>query len=196
MTQNTKYQSIIQTGRELFWKHGIKKVTVEEICEQTPVSKMTFYKHFDNKIELAKTIMKDLFDDGIRQYRDIIDSDISYEEKVKKIIQMKMDNTYDLSREFLNDIYRGDVKELHEIMQQYVQRNLKMVTDDFRLAQKQGYIRKDLNIDFVLYMMNKVIEMSTDETLNNMYNNPQEMVNDFTKFFFYGILSQQVKHEK
>ena len=55
---NKKYKQIIATSKELFWKFGIKRVTVEEICSQAHVSKMTFYKFFPNKIELAKIILK------------------------------------------------------------------------------------------------------------------------------------------
>lgn len=50
-SQNIKQQFILSAGKELFWKHGVKRVTVEEICVQASVSKMTFYKFFMNKRE-------------------------------------------------------------------------------------------------------------------------------------------------
>ena len=50
---NRKYDDIMSTGKDLFWKYGIRRVTVEEICEKSNVSKMTFYKYFPNKETLA-----------------------------------------------------------------------------------------------------------------------------------------------
>ena len=38
-------------------------MTIEEICGEAKVSKMTLYKFFPNKIELAKVILKKVFDD-------------------------------------------------------------------------------------------------------------------------------------
>ena len=46
-----KYQDIKKKGKELFWKYGTKRVTVEEICREAGVSKMTYYKFFKNKNE-------------------------------------------------------------------------------------------------------------------------------------------------
>jgi len=44
-SENQKYNQIIDTSKKLFWKYGIKRVTIEEICREAGVSKMTFYKH-------------------------------------------------------------------------------------------------------------------------------------------------------
>ena len=52
LTTNPKYLDIFKTAKDLFWKYGIKRVSIEEICKEAKVSKMTFYKFFPNKIEL------------------------------------------------------------------------------------------------------------------------------------------------
>ena len=51
---SSKSLDILNTARQLFWKHGIRRVSVEEVCREAGVSKMTFYRSFPNKIELAK----------------------------------------------------------------------------------------------------------------------------------------------
>lgn len=188
--QNPKFQQIVGTARELFWKHGVKRVTVEEICEKSEVSKMTFYKHFANKADLAKYIMQKLFNEGIKQYRDIMESQTPYIKKVEKIIQMKMDNTNNISQEFLNDMYKSGEPELQQMINKYVQRNMQMIQNDFIEAQKAGHIRKDVNPKFILYILYKFIEMSTDEQLTSMYQNPQEMIREFVNLFYYGVINE------
>ena len=54
---SVKHKKLIQTGKALFFKYGIKKVSVAEICKEAGVSKMTFYKHYANKGELAKEFL-------------------------------------------------------------------------------------------------------------------------------------------
>lgn len=185
---NPKFRQIVDTAKSLFWKHGMKRVTVEEICEKAEVSKMTFYKHFPNKKELVKYIIKKIFEEGIQQYRDIIASDRPYVEKVKTIIQMKMEFTNELSQEFLNDLYKGDDPELKKLVEKYLKRNMEMILNDFKQAQKEGNIRKDVHPQFLVYMMNKMVESATDSNLNWIYNNPQEMIHEFVNFFYYGIM--------
>ncbi len=186
--RNNKVRQIVTTARELFWHHGIKRITVEEICEKSEVSKMTFYKHFTNKTDLTKYIVKKMFNEGIQRYKDIINSDIPYIEKVKQIIQMKMEQTNGLSQEFINDLYKSDDPELKKSIDKFLKKNISLIHNDFVQAQKNGHIRNDVNPDFLVYMINKLVEISTDPQLQRIYKSPQEMIHEFVNFFYYGII--------
>ena len=59
-----KYQQIVETATDLFMRFGVKRVTVEEICRTAQISKMTFYKYFNNKIELAEYIIFSILDNA------------------------------------------------------------------------------------------------------------------------------------
>jgi AcrR family transcriptional regulator len=39
----TNKEQIEHKARELFWKHGFKKVTIDEICKKANVSRKTYY---------------------------------------------------------------------------------------------------------------------------------------------------------
>jgi len=67
-----------------------------------------------------------------------------------------------------------------------------MFTDDFRKAQENGDIRKDLKIEFIMYIMNHLVEMAQNDALINMYDEPQDLVMEITNFLFYGILNREV----
>ena len=62
--ENAKREALLNTGRRLFWKYGFKRVTISEICEEADVSKMTYYRCFENKTDLAKTI----FDKVVKEW--------------------------------------------------------------------------------------------------------------------------------
>lgn len=57
----SKKQKIEVTAKELFWKHGVKRVSIAEICEKAGVSRKTFYKHYDNKTDLALFLLDELY---------------------------------------------------------------------------------------------------------------------------------------
>ncbi len=186
--KSLKFQQIVKTAKKLFWKYGIKRVSIEEICQEAGVSKMTFYKHFTNKIDLARYILEKLFIDGTKQYRQFMDSDIPFEKKIEETIKLKLNNTNEISNEFLNDLYKNDIKELQDFMQKNINNGIQMIFTDYSKAQKKGFIRQDLSIDFLMFMLNYMVEMCTNEKITSMFKNPQEMIKEFTNFFFYGIL--------
>ena len=189
---NPKREQILKTGKDLFWKYGFKRVTIEEVCKEAGVSKMTYYKFFPNKIELVKVLMNDILHVSMDRYKLIMASDIPYLEKVVALIHLKKDQIEHMSSEFFKDYVQSDDPELISYLQQLSGESMQMFTDDFRKAQENGDIRKDLKIEFIMYIMNHLVEMAGNDALINMYEEPQDLVMEITNFLFYGILNREV----
>lgn len=187
-----KQKQILETSKALFWKFGFKRVTIEEICKEAGVSKMTFYKYFPNKIELVKSLMNRVLKDALEKYRKISESDIPYPEKVVQMIQLKQEQVQTMSSEFFRDYVQSDDPELINFLNQLTRENLEMFTNDFKKAQENGDIRRDLKVEFIMYIMNHLVEMTNDDNLLNMYDQPQDLVMEITRFLFYGILNREV----
>jgi len=191
-SSNPKRDLILSTGKDLFWKFGFRRVTVEEICSKAGISKMTFYKFFSNKMELVKTLMDGILMESLKEYHRINNSDISYPEKVTRMIQLKKDQIQTMSNEFFKDYVQSGDPELAAYLNRLTQDNLQTFTDDFYQAQKNGDIRKELKVEFIMYIMSHLIEMTQDDNLLNLYDNPQDLVMEITNFLFYGILNREV----
>ena len=187
---NPKREQILKTGKDLFWKFGFKRVTIEEICKEAGVSKMTYYKFFSNKIELVKTLMDGVFNESLEKYKNITASDIPYPEKVVQIIQLKQEQVHNMSSEFVREYVQSDDPVLINFLNQLTRNNLQIFINDFRKAQEDGDIRTDLKVEFIMYMMNHLTEMTHEEALLNMYDEPQELIMEIIKFLFYGILNR------
>lgn len=192
VTSNPKRELILRTGKELFWKYGFKRVTIEEVCKEAGISKMTYYKYFSNKIELVKTIMDKVLSDSLDKYKRIMASDIPYPEKVVAMVHLKRDQIETMSNEFFRDYVQSGDPELISYLEQLSGESLQMFANDFKKAQEDGDIRKDLKIEFIMYIMNHLVEMAQEEALMNMYDEPQDLVMEITNFLFYGILNREV----
>ncbi|MCF8379821.1 MAG: TetR/AcrR family transcriptional regulator [Bacteroidales bacterium] len=188
---NVKYLDIVAAGKELFWKFGLKKVSIAEICEHAKLSRATFYKYFENKEKLAIYILKTVIDDGVKEYQDIMNAEIDFEKKVEKTILFKLDRTKDFSQEFLNDLYKGEFKELNSYFLRVTSDNIEMIENDYRQAQFDGHIRSDIKIEFIMFNINKMFEMMTDEKLSSLYLSPTDLIAEMIRFFFYGILPRE-----
>jgi AcrR family transcriptional regulator len=189
-SSNKKRKKILAEAKSLFWKYGFKRVTVEEICSAAEVSKMTYYKFFANKMELIKTILEGIIKESTASYREIMDSDIPFSEKISKQLQMKMEGTADMSQEFMNDLVIHAEAEIIEFYSKTRQETLEMVQNDYVEAQKKGEIRADVKPEFIPYFLNHIYEMLEDENLIKMYASPNELAMELIRFFFYGILDR------
>lgn len=188
--ENKKCQAILTTAKELFWKHGVKRVSIQEICKEAKTSKMTFYKFFDNKEDLAKTILDLVFEEGIQEYKAIMAQEISFAQKVKETLLAKARNSKDISQEFILDIYKNKDLGLLEYVYAKGEAMLDLILDDYEQAQKEGYVRPGIKREFMRYQLLKMREMVLDENLLAFYHNPQELMMELTNFFFYGLLTQ------
>jgi len=185
---NKKLQQLVETAWELFWKFGFTRVSIEEVCKEAGVSKMTFYKHFKNKTDLVRFIMMELSESSIRLYQEIMDQDIPFIDKIKQSVQLKLEQTKNVSEAFFNDFHKQNDPELNRVLQEQQRSNIKAVTDMYLKAQEEGDIRRDIKPEFIVYYLNHMIEMAKDDELMGMYGNPHDLIMELTNFFFYGLL--------
>jgi len=188
---NKKYQALLRTGKDLFWKYGLKRVSIEEICKEASVSKMTFYKFFPNKIELARTILNNIMKESTRQFSDLIASSGTFEEKVHQMMLMKLHGTKDLSAEFLNDIYMDKANGLQKDMTQHSAKSMQIFIEFLEDAKNEGFIRKEIKIEFVIYQLELLTKTAVDEKLLSLYDSPGELIMEGINFLFYGLMPKK-----
>ncbi|MCK5281091.1 MAG: TetR/AcrR family transcriptional regulator [Cyclobacteriaceae bacterium] len=190
LTQNKKYQDIIKTGKELFWKYGLKRVTIEEICKESGVSKMTFYKFFPNKKELAKLILDKIYEDAFQKFEKLVNSNISFPKKLEQMFVMKLEGMKNVSMEFIKDIYMDPESGLMTHMEAHRQKSMEVIINFYKTAQDKGSIRKDVKIEFIMAFSNQIIKMMEDEKLMSLYKQPQDFIMESMNFLFYGIVTR------
>lgn len=182
-----KYQKILATARDLFWKHGFKRITIEELCETADVSKMTFYKFFPNKIELAKAVFDHEVQEGLKTFKNIVMENIPAPEKIRRIVEMKAKGTNNISKEFLQDFYSDRELGLKDYIEKRTREAWAEILKDFRRAQEMGWFRNNMKPELLYYISQKMGELVTDENLLKLYNSPQELVLELTNLMAYGI---------
>lgn len=187
----SKQKDILQTAKDLFWKHGVSRVTMEEISNKAGVSKMTLYKYYSNKKELALEVLKNEVGKAFTKFEQIIQSDMPFEEKLEQMFLMKLEGTKGISKEFLSDIYQNPKLGLYQYIEEQSRRSTELFKQFLKDSQRQGLIRKDLKIPFVQHYINQLTGLVTDQQLLDHYNNPQELIMESMRFMFYGLLPRK-----
>jgi AcrR family transcriptional regulator len=194
IVNNKKVKSIMETAKDLFWKHGLKRVSVEEICQKSGVSKMTFYRHFENKTELAKAVYEVVIQGSIQKFKEIMsDESTTAAQKMEAMIKLKLEGTNDISREFLEDFYNSPELGLVDYINQRTYEVWQDMLNEFKTAQEKGWFRKDFKPEAFFILSQKMSELVNDPALLNLYNTPQELILELTKLLTYGLVPYQEK---
>lgn len=187
LSKNIKFNNLLDAAQKLFWKFGYKKVTIEEICRDANVSKMTFYKHFDNKADVAKKVLDAVVDKAIADFTALKNNATSSVELIESMLKMKKEGIHDISKEFLADFYADKDLGLAEYLQLKTGQVMVSMLADFKELQDRGLIRRDLNISFYLYVANKLSTYMDDPYLLSLFANPEDLIMEFTNLFAYGM---------
>jgi AcrR family transcriptional regulator len=178
-TNSKKHGQIVETAERLFTRHGIKRITVEEICQKADVSKMTFYKYFSNKTELVEHIWNKWIEEGFEKLDEINALDIPFPEKIEMMFKWRTELISKMSTEFIEEVLpigpeRGKVRA----------RFLKFIAD----AQKKGNIRPEIRPEFIAAVIDKMHELARDEKLMRIYPSYIEFNRELKDFFWFGLL--------
>lgn len=192
MSEKTS-ERILNAGEALFTKFGTRRVTIDDICRKAGLSKMTFYKYFPSKIELAKSVLRRIADAQMTAYRNIMAQDIPFEDKVRQTIQMKLNSLHSMGSEWPAEILQNPASEIGWLLQEMTAQIVKEIREGYEKAQGNGDIRADVRMDFIFYFIDHLQALLNDECLLRMYDSYEALVSELVNFFFYGILPRKPK---
>lgn len=180
--KSKKREQIIKTGQDLFLRHGIKRITVEEICQKAGASKMTFYKYFAGKLELVEHIWSRMMAEGYSKLDEINAMDIALPEKIQRMFAWKEQYTANMSDFFIEEIMALDF----DINAQYNQKFMQFIAE----AQEKGEVRPEIRPEFFMAVLEKLRELAFDEELIKKYSSFIEFNREIKDFFWYGIYTR------
>ncbi len=194
MKLSKKAEQLVETSKTLFYKFGIKRISVEEICKTANVSKMTFYKYFDNKDAMVEYLADELFNEGYLKFQEIFSKDITLEEKFKEWIEMKMSYSRSMSKEFYLDLIHYN-KSIHsrigEKSKQLQDETMQQLTE----AKEKNEVSAEISNEFIAYMLNHFVSIVDDPAFSSLYGNLEDMTRDIAQFFLYGMFGGKSNNE-
>jgi len=179
-------QKIITKAAELYFRYGIKSVTVDDMANELGISKKTIYQHINNKEELIEAVINELIviiHNGIEKEMDSSEDIFDSLLRVSVFLVTTMEK---LSSSFVYSLKK---------YQHPLYCNIKDATDKelyFRMEKlikagiQKGYFRNDLTFNSLF-----VIQM---HKLSGMANAHAEFQNiNYTKETFFMLLVNEIR---
>lgn len=184
-------KKLLDATRSLIWSQGVNKTTVDQICNEAKVSKMTFYRAFENKFDVVKIVLDEKYENFEKNYHEIFDKNIPFVEKINEIIYFNLESVREISAELIKDIVSQENPNLKDYMDEKVNFQRELTLSYIIKEQTKGNFRSDLKIEFISFFLDHINELVFDKRLNKIYESTDELVNQLTKMFYFGVLKRR-----
>lgn len=155
---NTELQKcIINKATLLFYKFGIKSITMDFIASELGISKRTLYENFKNKDALIIACLEQTREQYHKQFIHISESDTNTIVKLVRYYEVIADFYNNASRSFQLDVERMHSK-VNEEYKNSRNKSILYTRKLLRCGVEEGVIRADIDIDIISYLYNDQME--------------------------------------
>lgn len=150
-------QCIIEKASLLFYRYGIRSITMDFIASELGISKRTLYENFKNKEMLIIACLEETEKYHKQRFCDILASNANVIEKLVLCYKVVIEYLRKTSRSF-----QLDVEQLHSKVNEEYEKHREKSNEFFRNllegGVKEGLIRSDLNTDIAAALHSSQIE--------------------------------------
>ena len=193
MSKDNKIQ-IIKTAGELFFRLGIRSVSIDDICRELGMSKKTFYVYFPSKDDLIEQMLQANVDYIARKmeellaqgdFRKLVKAFLKRQEEEKNDVRRVPQLVYDLKKYYPRQFSDFQIK-CFETQKEFLKRYLE-------LGVQQGLVRANLNIELTAVLFAKIhSDAIRDVEIIEAHNhNMHQLGHTAMDIFVRGVLSEE-----
>lgn len=181
---------VMNGARELFYKHGIRTITMDDIAKHLVISKKTIYAHFKDKDLLVKTMLLDELRHEVERMKVIR---AQSENPINEIFNV-MNHLNTFLRKF-NPVVFYDLQKFHldawKEMQNFQEKSLlSFVEENLKKGIKLGLYRKDINTKIIARLRMEEVNLGFNTTHFPVTSfNPVEVQIELFEHFLHGIVT-------
>ena len=153
-------ERILETAQELFFKYGIRSISMDDIAKELSISKKTIYQYYKDKDEVVHMLMQKKMGVDQKRFHDISKASENVIEEMFNMMghmrnvigQMNPSAFYDLQK-YHSDTWKlfKEFRENHIVL---------MVEEMLTRGIKQGYLRPDIHPKILARLRVEQVEMS------------------------------------
>lgn len=189
-------ERILSAAGPRFLHDGFARTSVDQIASELGISKKTLYKNFPSKEELLSACVQLFMMRVHENLARVLRSDMSFVEKLDRLMAMLADVIGKVSKPFQHDLQRHS-PELWTRMQEFRRvRVAEVFADVLDQGIQQGSLRRDVHRRvFLLAYLGAIENVVTPSVLVNESFSAGDAVHSILQIFFRGILTDAGRAE-
>lgn len=181
---------ILEGATKLFFRYGVKTITMDSIASDLGISKKTIYQHFPDKDSLVKDVVITFLERDRCLWNDL---DAKYSDVIEKMF-----HSYEMVKETLTEInprLMFEIQKYHpeafDIFDQYKKEvMLAYLIKDLNSGIKEGYFRPEIPVELIAKVRMAEIHMLFNPDFFESYKKSvYDMHLEFMDYFLRGIMT-------
>ena len=193
MSQDQK-RNIIKTAGELFFRLGIRSVSIDDICRELGISKKTFYVYFESKDELIEQLLQANLDYIAGKMEDLVKLQ-DFKQLVKVFIKRQQAEKNDVRRvpQLVYDLKKYYPRQFADFQQKCFETQKNYIMRYLEQGLKDGYVRADLNLELAAVLFAKIHNdaIRDFEIIEGHNHNMHQLAHTAMDVFVRGVLSEE-----
>ena len=191
MSESATNERILDMAESMFFRYGIRSVTMEDIARELSISKKTIYQFFKDKDEIVLKVSQQIFAKEQDKMHQI------HEQGENVIHEMVL-----ISRYIREHVAEANPSAMHDLQKFYPeawqtflvfkQESLRLIESTLTKGMSEGYFRPDINPKILAILRSETIELSFNQQLFPRSEfNAQEVQGQLFEQFINGILTDK-----
>lgn len=165
LMENEPQNKILNGAKELFFMYGLKRVTMDDICQHIGMSKKTLYLYFKNKEELIESLLVKNLSENKKEFENIFKNSNN---SIQEIILL-MDHLAEMFSEINPHVFY-DLQKYHQVVwKQFKEFKedflFQMIVNNLEKGIQEGLYRKTINKDILAKLRIQETEMALNPLL-------------------------------
>jgi len=184
-------EMILQAVHEKFKRYGIRRVTVNEICQGLRISKKTIYQHFSSKEEMVSATTQNILDTVTEKLEEALVKEKSVVERLLGIWQALATLPTLISPEFLADM-KADYPHIWEEFDNVRHAMIARFEDLIREGIAKGEIQSEIHPRvFARFLLAIIDHVATPDVLSLYEFTPAEVIQTLITLFTNGLFTDR-----
>lgn len=139
---------ILDTANRLFFKYGLRAVSIDDICRELSISKKTFYQYYSSKEDLISGSLDALEEKRVNFLIEVVSEKNAIEALIalSREVRKRLDGEPELMKKDLQKYYPNIYKTFGE---KHTKSGIEFFKNNVEKGIEEGFYREDLDPDFI-----------------------------------------------
>ena len=193
LSQDQK-RNIIKTAGELFFRLGIRSVSIDDICREIGMSKKTFYVYFESKDALVEQLLQANLDYIAGKMEELVKLQ-DFKQLVKVFIKRRQAEKNDVRRvpQLVYDLKKYYPRQFDDFQLKCFETQKTYIIRYLEQGQQDGFVRTDLDIELTAVLFAKIHSdaIRDFEIIEGHNHNMHQLAHTAMDIFVRGVLSEE-----
>jgi TetR/AcrR family transcriptional regulator, cholesterol catabolism regulator len=158
-------ERILKTAVDLFWRYGVKSITMDDIAKELGISKKTIYQHFNDKDAIVKEVVEQ---ELACEKTDIDRLEAESRDPIEEVLRTS--DYIQASFGTISPVLLHDLKKYHPKAWNLFQKHkhehiIQGIIENLQRGIQLGFYRESINVEVLARMRVEQIEMAFDPSI-------------------------------